>query len=108
MSPLRPGRDRAGPLGGWFAAVVARRQRRLSDSGEVGGAEDDAGADGVVGGFVDEYEAAGGSVAAVFVEEQGDGGADADPADLVEGECAGVFVAVQGVDVEPVLEVFDQ
>src|ERR687892_157146 len=68
----------------------SRRARRRcgSRSRHFGGAEDGAGADGVVGGLVDEDEAAGGAVAAVFVEEQGHGGAQLDAADLVERQGA--------------------
>src|SRR4051794_11947039 len=64
-----------------------------------------AGAGGGVGGFVDEDEAAGGAAAAVLVVEQRLGAAQADPADLVQREPVGGVVAVQGVDVQPVLQV---
>ncbi len=50
----------------------------------------------------------GGPVAAVLVVEERLGGAQRDAPDLVEGERHGVLVAVQGVDVEVVLEVLDQ
>jgi N-acetylglucosaminyldiphosphoundecaprenol N-acetyl-beta-D-mannosaminyltransferase len=60
---------------------------------------DHGGADGGVGGFVDEDQAAGLPVSAVRVAEQGLGQAEGDAADLVQAEPADVLLPVQGVDV---------
>jgi hypothetical protein len=54
-----------------------------------------AGADGGVGGLVDEDEPAGDAVAVVVVGEQRLGGARLDPADVVETQLARRDVAVQ-------------
>jgi hypothetical protein len=71
------------------------------------GVGDGGGAYGGVGGFVDQDEAAGGAVAGVGVAEDGLGQAEADPADLVQAEGRGRLVAVQGVHVQPVVQVGD-
>src|SRR5690242_1282549 len=88
-------------------SVVAER----GDSGGGGRsapAVDHAGTDRDAGGLVDEDEGARGAVLRVRVAQQRHGGAQLDAADLVEAELLGVLVAVQRVDVEPVLDVLDQ
>src|SRR6476469_3361421 len=65
------------------------------------------GADGAVGGLVDQDEAAGDPVAGVVVDEQRLRGPQPDPADVVEAQAGGLGVAVQRVDVEPVLQLLD-
>ena len=74
----------------------------MAESGSVA-IDDDARADGAIVALVDQDEAAGGAVAAVFVAEQRLRRPQLDPADLVEAELVGGLVAVQRVDVEPVV-----
>src|SRR5690606_15923038 len=85
------------------ASAGAVVDERLGDS-----VVDHAGADGDPGCFVDEDEGAGRAVLGVGVGQEGHGGAHLDTADFVDAEFAGVLVAVQGVDVEAVLDVLDQ
>ena len=96
-----PPRPRA-PL---FERITAPGARSV-DAASVGGAEDHAGGDGVVRRLVDEDERAGVAVAAVLVEEQRLRRAQRDAADLVERRAtSAVFVAVQRVHVEAVVQV---
>jgi hypothetical protein len=69
--------------------------------------DDHAGADGGVGGLVDEDEPAGEPVAVVGVEVDGLGGAQADAADVIRAQLGGVLGAVEAVDVEAVSDVGD-
>ena len=68
---------------------------------------DHGGADGGVGRLVDEDQAAGQPVPGVRVAEQRLGQPQAHPADLVQPEPAARLVPVQGVHVEPVVQVAD-
>src|ERR687897_1136086 len=77
----------------------------VTDSGDLGRAQDDAGAHRVVGDLVDQDEAAGGAVAAGLVGEKKHPGGGRHPPDLVEPQAVRHLVAVEGVDVEPVLQV---
>ena len=77
--------------------VGARRARR-----DV--RQDHAGRDGAVGVRVDQDERTGGRVAAVLVEQQRHLRAQRDAAQFIEFERGRRLVAVQRVDVEPVVE----
>src|SRR5690606_35170310 len=59
--------------------------------------------DRVVGGLVDQDEPAGEPVTGVVVDEERLGDPQRDAADLVETERGGLLVAVERVDVQPVL-----
>ena len=66
---------------------------------------DHGGADRGVGALVDQDEAARGAVPGVGVAEDGLGEAEPDPADLVQAQLDRGLVAVQGVHVDPVVQV---
>src|SRR2546430_5147739 len=90
---------------GWCSSATGpilspRPPDRRHARGSVGLAQDHARPDRVVRRLVDQDEAARRAVPAILVEEQGRGGAQRDPSDLVEAERFGVLVAVQLVHVE--------
>src|SRR4051812_3830492 len=97
--------------GRWLSATatIAATSSQLAARVRLtsGGRREHPGADGGVGRLVGEDEPAGDAVAGVVVGEQRLGGAQPDPADVVEAELAGAGIAVQGVDVEPVLQLLD-
>src|SRR2546430_454383 len=98
---------------GWCSSATGpilspRPPDRRHARGSVGLAQDHARPDRVVRRLVDQDEAARRAVPAILVEEQGRGGAQRDPSDLVEAERFGVLVAVQLVHVEPVEQVADE
>ena len=99
--------------GRWLSATAtiaaARRTRRGAGAGHQRPSfrDEHPGADGRVGRLVDEDEPPGHPVAGVLVDEQRLGGAQPHPADVVEPELAAVRLAVQRVDVEPVLQLLD-
>src|SRR4051794_7822452 len=115
----RPVSDRRSPstgatattAGRWFRATATIAATRSTVAmrlrGTSGARREHPGADGGIGRLVDQDEAAGHPVACVVVDEQGLGRPDPDPADVVEPEAAGLGVAVQCVDVEPVLQLLD-
>src|SRR5699024_11885466 len=72
-----------------------------------GSSVDHARADGDAGRLVDQNERTGRAVLFVRVAQQRLCGTQLDPADLVEAELAGLQIAVQRIDVEPVLDVLD-
>src|SRR6266545_7582012 len=93
----------------WKCRKPGPQQARASWSALVSaGGVDHAGTDGDAGRLVDQDERTRGAVLRVGVAQQRDGRAQLHTADLVEPELLGVLVAVQGVDVEAVLDVLDQ
>ena len=66
---------------------------------------DHPGSDGGSGGLVDQDERTGRAVGRVVVAQQGLGGPQRHPADLVETELGGVLVPVQGFDLQAVMDI---
>src|SRR3954470_5419850 len=97
--------------GRWLSATptmaAARRTEAVRErvTSATGGAPPRA--DPRVGGLVDQDEPPRHPVAGVVVDEQRLRRAQLDPADVVQAELPGLRLAVQRVDVEPVLELLD-
>src|ERR1700735_4555518 len=88
-----------------LAAQAGLRYRAMT--GRLAGLGDHGGAYRGVGCLIDQDEAAGSAVPGVGVAEDGLGEPEPDPADLVEPQLDRGLVAVQGVHVDPVVQVGD-
>ena len=92
------------PLPRRHQGLVAHRVRGGRPGGRRRGFAHHAGRDSHIGVRVDQDERPGGRVAGVLVEHQRHLGAQAHPAEFVEFERGSALVAVQGVDVEAVVQ----
>src|SRR3712207_6809345 len=92
---------------GWKGRGPPPRRREGGGPSPSAGGGEHPGADGGVGGLVDQDEPAGDPVAGVVVDEQRLGDPQPHPADVVEAQLGGLLVAVQRVHVEPVGQLLD-
>jgi hypothetical protein len=91
----------------WVRTAPAVSAKTAQAQQPLPGFSDHSGAHGGVGGLVDEDHAAGHPVAGIRVAEHRLGQPQRHPPDLVQAQLGGGLVPVQGVDVQPVVQVAD-